>query len=327
MILSTCLLLAATTLTSPPMMLNWATAEVAIGSDDASATARCGVENARVLMVMVQQTTTYGMDKGEREAYGLVVDRLEAGYDSADQREKAILIRDHLVASKNWVRVVSQGWLELEGIPVTVVYVFDLPSGNIHFKITDELTGAYAAYTLEPDDAEDYDDTRRLVQEMVGADDEATKNKALDEIMDTTTGSLATFEVNGVRDTIHSTDPEFITAQFTNFAELWPHLSPDEGRERIELAIAILWQMINDEGVFRHVVKNQVLPEVHPDSMGHNECALKAGIRFVDPASSRGGVLNYSPVPDEIVEDFFGDDPLPMPDPNLGWKDLRKELH
>ena len=85
--------------------------------------------------------------------------------------------------------------------------------------------------------------------------------------------------------------------------------------------------MLKDQGVFQAVAATRVLPEsVHPDSMGHDACVLATGVNFVDDRTSGNSLLDREPPPTDLIEDFFGDEGLPMPDPDLTWKELVKEL-
>jgi len=59
--LMTIIALTAATLTSPPMQIDWATAEIRIGSEEQAEEALCGIEDANVLIVIAQQISTDGL--------------------------------------------------------------------------------------------------------------------------------------------------------------------------------------------------------------------------------------------------------------------------
>ncbi len=125
-----------------------------------------------MLIVVATQTATAGMSREESEAYETAAERIEAGWADADQRGRAQLLLDHLAASKNSQRIVSQGWVVLDGIPVTLVHVLDTRSGNLFFRIQDEITGAWAACTAQPRDESDHEQTRERIRELLASEDE-----------------------------------------------------------------------------------------------------------------------------------------------------------
>lgn len=57
-----------------------------------------------------------------------------------------------------------------------------------------------------------------------------------------------------------------------------------------------------------------------------NARVLDTGVHFVDGLASQGGMLNLYGPTEDIIEDFFGEDGLPMPDPDLSWKALLKQI-
>jgi len=319
--------LTSAALMSPPMQIEWATAEIVIGGERLNVKQRCGVENARVLVVLAQQNATNGMSRDERKDYEALVERIESDFPEADQREQAMLMLDLLKALKGRTRIVSQAWVVLDELPVVLTYIFDSQTGNMLFTITDDISGAYASYTLQPSDSDDWNETSQKIRDMLDADNDEEKLAIADEINRESKGSEARFEVNGEVVAIHSTDPEFLAAGMTAFPELWPKLEPPEGRRRIEMAISILWKVIEDQETFKSVVQSRIWAHtVYPDSMGHDPCILEAGVHFVDGLASQGGMLNLYGPTEDTREDFFGDNPIPMPDPDLSWKELVEYL-
>lgn len=318
--------LTTAVLTSPPMQIEWATAEIQLGAEAPAGEPRCGIENSSVLMVIAQQIATADMSRTEREDYDALVERVVSEFKAADQRGRAKLMLDYLEFAKGRLRVITQGWIVLDGMPAGLILAYDSATGGQFFKIVDEVSGAYFSFSLQPKNADDFAAIKELIDTMQKTDDPKEKRAVIDEIDGMKSGNEARFEVNGEVAARNTEDPNFRADALTIFTDLWPSMEPVEGRERIEKAVSILWAMIKDGDTFRAIGGHRGWPEaVYPDSVGNDPCVEKAGVRFVE-GESGGGSLNLLAPPDEIIQEFFGDDPLPMPDPDLTWKALVKEI-
>lgn len=318
--------LSSAALMSPPMQINWAAAEIVIGGEGLSVEQRCGVENAKVLVVLAQQTATDGMSRTEREDYDALVERIDSEFEEADQRGRALLFIDYLDFAKGRTRIVTQGWVVLDGMPVHLILVYDVTTGGQFFKIEDDVSGAYLSFSLQPKDGDDFEATKELIDTMLKTDDPKEKRAVIDEIARMKNGGEARFEVNGEVAARSTEDPNFRAEAMTIFTDLWPSMTPIEGKERIEKAVSVLWQAVKDKDTFKAVSLHRVWPEVvYPDSVGHDICVTKAGVHFVN-GESGGGSLSFEAPPDEVVEEFFGDEGLPIPDPDLSMKALLKEI-
>ncbi len=317
--------LTTVSLMNPPMQINWAAAGVVIGSEELSVEERCGVENAEVFVVLAQQTATNGMSRDEREDYDALVERFASEYEGGGQRGQALLAMELLTLSKGRTRQVSRAWIILDDKPIVLTRIYDLTEGGEIFKIEDEISGAYLSYSLVPKDDGDFAATKELINTMLATDDPKEKRAAIDEIARLKSGNEARFEVNGEVATLSTEDPSYRVQALTLFTDLWPNLEPADGRERIEKAVPIIWAMIKDESSFKAVAKSRVWPhEIYPDSLGHDACVLATGVEFINGRSSGDSRLHYESPPDNLVEEFFGDEGLPMPDPDLSWKELVK---
>jgi hypothetical protein len=318
--------LTAATLMSPPMQLEWATADIQIGAEKPHGEARCGIESSRVLIVIAQQLPTDGMSKAEREEYDALVERIVSEFGDADQRGRAMIMLEYLKLAKSRQRIITQGWVVLDGMPVVLTLVIDQTTGGQFFKIEDEVSGAHVSYSLQPKNEDDFAVIKELIDTMLKTDDPKEKRAIIDEIALVKSGNEATFEVNGEVVYLSTEDPGFRAEALTIFTDLWPSLEPTEGRKRIEKAVPIVWAAIKDSGTFQAFGGHRAWPEaVYPDSVGYDPCLTKAGVRFVN-GESGGSSLSLEAPPDEIIEDFFGDEGLPMPDPDLSWKALLKNI-
>jgi hypothetical protein len=328
MMLQLLLMAAATGLTNPPMQITWATAGMQVGDEAADGAAPCEIEHADVLVVIAQQTATDGMTREQRDAYDAILERIEDGYEEADRRGRLQMLLDLHLASNGSIRILSRGWVVLDDMQVAIVYVHDLRSGRFLFTVEDEVTGASASFSSGPIDEESYGANSQRVAEILDAEDTAEQMRIARDIAREPTVTEDRFEVNGQVMTVTSDGAEDWAARTMAFVKLWPSMAPDDGRRRVEQALAVLFAMIDDsDGAFLEISRHRIWPEaVNPDSVGTDACLEARGIRFVDGRRSQGGVLNYAPVPDDVVEAFFGDDPLPMPDPGLSWKQLMKQL-
>lgn len=315
--------LAAAQLASPPMRVDW----VAAGIKGVSAhdEAGCGVEQGQLLIVVATQTATDGMGREEREAYEAAAERLVTDWEESDQRGRARLVLDHLAASKNSQRVVSQAWVVLDAMPVTLLHVFDSRTGNLFFRIEDEVTGAWAACAAQPRDEADHEQTRERIRELLAAEDQGDKALVLEDMMRNPPVTEIRFEVNGEVLTLDSSGVKDWAARKLAFIRLWPSLAPPDGRARIEAAIAILGHAADDEGIFRDIGRSRLFPDF-PESTAHFLCPDGLSVSFVDGKRSVDGLFAYSRPPEDVVRDFFGDEPLPMPDPDLSWTALMKKL-
>ena len=317
---------SAAALMSPPMQIDWAAAEIQIGSEEQAGETRCGIEDASVLIVIAQQIPTDGMSRAEREDYDALVERITTEFEAADQRGRAMLMLDYLKLAKGRQRVITQGWIILDGMPVVLTLVYDQTTGGQFFKIEDEVSGAYFSFGLQPKNEDDFAETKELIDTMLKTDDPKEHRAIADEIAGVKNGNEARFEVNGEVATRSTEDPGFRAEALTIFSDLWPNLEPGEGRERLERAVPIVWAAIKDGDTFKAVGSHRAWPDVvYPDSVGHDACVTKAGVHFVD-GESGGGSFSLEAPPDEIIEEFFRDEGLPMPDPDLSWKALLKEI-
>ncbi|HSN55815.1 MAG TPA: hypothetical protein VLT32_14160 [Candidatus Sulfomarinibacteraceae bacterium] len=316
--------LAAAQLASPPMRVDWVAA--GIGPVPSRTGAACGFERGQVLVVIATQTATDGMIREEREALDEAAERLEAGWAEADQRGRARLVLDHLAASKNSQRIVSQSWVVLDGMPVTLVYVFDSRSGNLFFRIRDEVTGAWAACTAQPRDESDHEQTRERIRELLASENEGEKTRILKDMMQDPSVTELRYEVNGEVLTLDSAGVKDWAARKLAFIRLWPSLAPPEGRARVETALAILGHAVDDNGLFRDVGRSRIFPDLLPESTDHFLCPGELPLSFVDGVRPEDGLFAYSLPPQDVTRELFGDEPLPMPDPGLGWKALMKQL-
>ncbi len=74
-----------------------------------------------------------------------------------------------------------------------------------------------------------------------------------------------------------------------------------------------------------------IAQQISTDGMSKTEredydaCVTKARVHFVD-GESGGGSFSLEAPPDEIIEEFFGDEGLPMPDPDLSWTALLRGI-
>ncbi len=317
--------LSGVLLVNPPIQLDWATSKIRIGAEGSAIEQRCGIEMAEILAVRAKQIPTAGMSKEDRERYEAAVEGLSSGFEEAEDRERARLLLQ-LMESTNSQRTVSQAWVLLAGLPISYLYVFDGSTGSVLFRFEDEVTGVYIAYSDQPKEMAEWEEDHERIKELSATKDPERRKALAKEINDRKSGRETHFEVNGAVITLNSNDPEYEAESRQAFADLLRDLPPGDGRKRLGRAISIVWRAMVDKQFFEAFSVRFWPSSIHPKSLVPllDTCLTDNGIHFTDGRFD-GGLLNYAAPPDEVLEVFFGDAPLPMPDPALTAKELAKK--
>ncbi|MEE4270623.1 MAG: hypothetical protein V2I67_03050 [Thermoanaerobaculales bacterium] len=78
-----------------------------------------------------------------------------------------MIMLEYLKVAKGRQRIITQGWVTMNEMPVVLTLAIDQATGGQFFKIEDEVSGAYFAYHLYPKDAGDFNATKDLIDTML----------------------------------------------------------------------------------------------------------------------------------------------------------------
>jgi hypothetical protein len=313
--------LAAVFLVDPPVRNIWAFAELSYPTTDKVISERCGFQSVEVLAVTAFQKSSEGMTLDQQEAWVELKERIVERYPIADFREQAMLVKElnAFGGRGERTRLVDAAWVRLDSMRVDYYYVYDAFTDGAILKIEDETTGSYISILHESEDPEQ---VGLIVQELLESEDgvaaairlvkDSDRSGRVHEIL---------VDVNGAALYLDQADPQDDKSLTDIIALLWGYISNDEARNRLEIALPVIWMAVDDESIFDGL---RLKWYTDPQKTPHDDCVIR-GAEFVN-GQKGGSLISLEGPPPEVLEQFFGKPMVPLPDPDLSFKKLTREL-
>lgn len=311
----------AASLVDPPVWNMWAFAELtsASPSEGDSASEACG-DKVEVLFSWSRQISTEGLSDSDQERYGIIAQRFRNDFEEAAQEQRLRLLGDLLSVSGSSTRDIKQTWVRIDSMIVHYVRVFDQFTGNFLVKIEDETTGVYIGLLEETRNKGNSD----LIMELL---EEGTAGERAPELFEAIKkgdkGQTVRIDANGVVFFFDGNEPELLEEnKKRGFQGMWQYLPENEGRRRLEMAIPVIWEAMENDDTFRNFHLEWF---TDPQVMQVDRGLFKCGASFRN-GSKGGDLVSLEAPPDEILEDFFGKAVLPLPDADWTFKKLAKKI-
>jgi hypothetical protein len=256
----------------------------------------------------------------EQKEYAALSARIADRYSDADFRERAALAKELLAFDgSDRTRLIDAAWVKLDTMLIRYLFVFDSFSESSILKLEDETTGAYVSILFE---AINPRDARAAIRELL--EDDAGEDAAKKLVMEADRSGMDReifLDVNGAALFMEKADAQNRDSLGNALSLLWKHLPEGAARERIELALPLIWKAADDDEIFGSL---RLKWEIDQESTPHNECLIQ-GTEFTK-GQKGGSLIDLEGPPDEILERFFSEPTLPLPDPDSSFRKLRKEI-
>jgi len=312
-------MLASSFFLNPPATGMWAYAELQPSRAIEAQEKACGIREVSMLSSKVFQLVTDGLSDEQMERYRDLEARCAKEYADATDQERAKLVLElQGIGGERQRRLVSQSWVRLDQNIVHFINITDLPSGNALFKIEDLVTGEYVALLSEGKGKAGR--TNELIDRLLDTDTQnSDTSKIVTELDALGKERRLRVEVNGAVIVIDQENNDTASQLNASISLLWNHLPEGMGKKRIEMAIPIFWRAMVDKANFSGLgLKWPVDPRKTP----HDLCLT--GTFTV--GEHGGNLISMEGPPIEMLKDYFGKPIMPLPDPDLDFVHLVKQV-